>query len=108
MTDQDYRIQLEERCYKAEEGRTAWKWFALILLGILAYNQFKTHEEWTPDVDNNTITFTRTHFLWKTETHICQWRRDDDGDWGWCTRETGGSWYKFLQYAPDGEDESGD
>jgi len=108
MTEQDYRIQLQEELFKAEEHRKMWKWFALILLGILMYTQFKTHEDWMPDVDSNTITFTRTHFLGKTETNICQWRRDDDGDWGWCTREKGGSWFIFLQYATDDEDESGD
>jgi len=104
MTEQEYRDKLHKDYWQEHERKTLWKWCALILLAILLYYRYRSTEQWTPDIDSNTLTFTRTHFLGKTQTFICQWRRDDDGDWGWCTKAEDGSWYIFLQEAPDDYD----
>lgn len=104
MTEQEYKDKLQKDYWQENERKKMWKWFALILLAIVLYDHFKSTKQWTPDIDSNKITFTRTHFFGKTETHICQWRRNDDGDWGWCTKDKDGSWYIFLQESYDDYD----
>jgi len=69
-------------------------WIVLVCLAVAMYEKYKPHDEWFPDVDSNRIIC--YHYGWshKTET-VLHWRRDSDGEPGWCYQGKDGLWYAF-------------
>ena len=75
-----------------------WIWLALILFAILIYNALGTKVKWTPDPYNAKITYTESSLFGRTRIVHCVWRKDSNGELGWCAKNKDGSWYIFIDY----------
>jgi len=86
-----------ENTNRAEGAALMWKiafFSASILLLISLYDKYRPHDEWFPDTESSRIKC--THYGWLSSSQdMLQWRKDLNGDLGWCFKAKDGNWYAF-------------
>jgi hypothetical protein len=73
-----------------------WMSIALVFLAIFLYKSLETKAAWYPEPFKNEIIYQENSLFKKTRTVHCLWRKDMNGDLGWCTKTEGGEWYIFV------------
>ena len=69
---------------------------ALAFLAALLYESLETKAAWYPEPYKNEIIYQEKSLFKKTRTVQCFWRKDMNGDLGWCAKAEDGEWYLFV------------
>lgn len=89
-------IERTEKVSRLEASRMAWRLLALCFVGVWLFSKSQPHVSYIFHVYEDQIDITKSQWFHKDKTVSVSWRRDSDGQPGWCVTNKYGEWYKFI------------
>ena len=94
-------IELLARFHKANQARLLWKCLAIFCVALWLLSEYQPQISYEFDPYNNLVIMRKSQWFHSQKTVSVTWRKDSDGELGWCAKDKDGHWYKFINEPPD-------
>jgi hypothetical protein len=94
-------ISQRERIDKLEGSRFGWRLLTICCVGVWLFSKSQTHVTYVFHIYDEQIEMTKSQWFHKNKTVLVTWRKDSDGEPGWCAKGENGQWNRVIVEHPD-------
>ena len=98
---QSEEFTLRRKIEDINAARFCWKMLTICCVVFWLISNCQPHIRYVFQVYDNQIDMIKSQWFHRDETVSVTWRKNADGDLGWCTRDKNGEWYIFFNEALD-------
>ena len=95
------QTELQARFHRVNGARILWKCLAIFCVAAWLLYQCQPHIRYVFHIYDDQIDLIKSQWFHRDKTVSVTWRKDSDGELGWCAKGKDGHWHKFISEPPD-------
>ena len=90
---------LRDSIKKLEAARFVWRLLAIVCVVFWVLSHLGPEVNYVFHIYDPQIEITKSQWFHKDKTVCVTWRKDSQGEAGWCAQDKDGRWYRFINDA---------